>query len=85
MQRVLAAGKWPCAIQKHSPQPGKRPRTSGKSPRTISSSKIVKLRDLDLIGQAAALRDLAAGAASEAGASGRGSTAARVATLTAAI
>ncbi len=51
----------------------------------FSKSEIVKLRDRDLIDQATAIRDLAAAAATEAGAAGRGVTAARVAILTAAI
>ena len=51
----------------------------------FSKSEIVKLRNRELVDQATAIRDLATAAASEAGAAGRGVTAARVAILTAAI
>ena len=51
----------------------------------FSKTDIVKLRGRDLVDRATAIRDLAATAATEAGAAGRGVTAARVAILTAAI
>ena len=51
----------------------------------FTKTYIAKLRDRDLIDQATAIRDIAASAASEPGAASRGVTAARVATLTAAI
>lgn len=51
----------------------------------FTNSEIVKLRDRDLIDQATAIRDIAALAVSAPGAAGRGVTAARVATLSAAI
>lgn len=51
----------------------------------VSKTEIVKLRTQDLVNKAAAIRDLATAAVGEAGAAGRGVTAARVAALTAAI
>jgi hypothetical protein len=51
----------------------------------FTKSDIVRLRDRDLIAQATAIRDIAAVAVSEPGAAGRGVSAARVATFSAAI
>ena len=51
----------------------------------FTKSDLVKLRDRDLVDQSSAIRDLATAALSQAGAAGRGVTAARVAILTAAI
>jgi len=50
-----------------------------------SKSKIVQLRNQGLLDRATAIRDLATATQSEPGATGRGVTAARIATLTAAI
>jgi hypothetical protein len=51
----------------------------------VTKSAIMKLRTQDLVNKSTAIRDLGAAAVSETGAGGRGVTAARVATLTAAI
>jgi hypothetical protein len=51
----------------------------------VSKSEIMKLRTQELVNQTTAIRDLGTAAVSEAGAAGRGLTAARVAALTAAI
>lgn len=51
----------------------------------VSKSAIVQLRNQDLVDKTTAIRDLATGAQNETGAAGRGVTAARIATLTAAI
>jgi hypothetical protein len=51
----------------------------------VSKSDIVQLRNQDLVDKTTAIRDLATAAQAEPGAAGRGVTAARVATLTAAI
>jgi hypothetical protein len=51
----------------------------------FTKTDLIKLRDRDLIDQATAIRDLATAALSEAGAAGRGVTAARIAILSASI
>ena len=51
----------------------------------VSKSEIMKLRTQELVNKTTAIRDLGTAAVSEAGAAGRGVTAARVAALTAAI
>jgi hypothetical protein len=51
----------------------------------VSKSEIMRLRTQELVNKTTAIRDLATVAVGEAGADGRGVTAARVATLTAAI
>ena len=51
----------------------------------VSKSEIVQLRNQDLVAKTTEIRDVASGAVAEAGAAGRGVTAARIATLTAAI
>ncbi len=51
----------------------------------LTKSEIMRLRTQELVNEATAIRDLGAAAVAEAGAAGRGVTAARVATLTAAI
>jgi hypothetical protein len=51
----------------------------------FTKTDIVRLRDRQLVDQSTSIRDIAAIAASEVGAAGRGVTAARVATLSAAI
>lgn len=51
----------------------------------VSKSEITRLRTQDLVNKATAIRDLATSTLAEEGAEGRGVTAARVATLTAAI
>lgn len=51
----------------------------------LSKSEIVSLRNQQLVSQTTEIRDLAAAAVAEAGAAGRGVTAARIAALTAAI
>ena len=51
----------------------------------VSKSEIVQLRNQDLLDKTTSIRDLATAAQAEPGAAGRGVTAARIATLTAAI
>ncbi|MEK7684690.1 MAG: hypothetical protein AAB466_04645 [Verrucomicrobiota bacterium] len=51
----------------------------------VTKSEIMKLRTQELVNKTTAIRDLGTAAVSEAGADGRGVTAARVAALTAAI
>ena len=51
----------------------------------VSKSQIVQLRNQDLVDKTTGIRDLATAAQAEAGAAGRGVTAARIATLTTAI
>ena len=51
----------------------------------VTKSEIMKLRTQELVNKTTAIRDLGTAAVSEAGAAGRGVTAARVAALTAAI
>jgi len=51
----------------------------------VSKSEIMKLRTQELVNKTTAIRDLGTAAVAEAGAAGRGVTAARVAALTAAI
>ena len=49
----------------------------------VTKTEIVRLRNQDLVSKATEIRDLGTAAQSEAGAAGRGVTAARIATLTA--